>query len=225
MRTPLRMGVIVLLFAPIAPAWARGGGDYPASARLVDTMPFVDVGENAENNNAFDYNCPGAPGEYDGKDQWYKIVPTQTMSVRITTCSPVTDYDTKLYVMRDTVSAASVIACNDDSCTGGLGLPYIAEIESVTLEAGHTYYIVVDAYSQSDEGTFRLTIEFGGVSPAPCTGDITGDSAVNVDDLNAVLGAWQLSVPANTGPDASGDGVVNVDDLNIVLSNWQGACT
>lgn len=203
---------------------AREGGEGPFSARPITALPFVDVGSNERNDNAYDYNCPGSPGEFDGKDQWYAIVATQAMTVRITTCSPVTDYDTKLYVFRDSISHASVVACNDDFCTGGLGLPYVAEIESVSLEAGHTYFIVVDAYSESDEGTFRLSVESLTVVEPPCDGDVTGDDLVNVDDLNAVLGAWQTSVAVGVGPDLSGDGVVDVDDLNEVLGNWQSDC-
>lgn len=207
-----------------AVAMARDGGDGFWNARLVDTMPFTDIGSNSSNDNLFDYDCPGTVGEYDGKDQWYKIVATHEMTLRITTCSPITDYDTKLYVFRDTVSWASVIACDDDTCTGGLGLPYVAEIESVTLEAGHTYFVIVDAYSQSDTGTFELTIESVGVMAPACPGDTNNSQSVDIDDLNVVLGSWLAEVPPFTGPDLSGDGVVNIEDMNIVLSNWQAVC-
>ncbi len=66
--------------------------------------------------------------------------------------------------------------------------------------------------------------------PAPCPGDITGgggvpDGQVNVDDLNAVLSAWNTSVGVGSPIDvANNDGFIDVDDLNVVLSNWQAAC-
>lgn len=222
MKRPYLIGCVAGVVCSVA--WARDGGDAFWDARLVDSMPFSDIGSNDWNESLFDYDCPGTAGEYDGKDQWYAIVATEAMTVRITTCSPITDYDTKLYVFRDSVEWASVVACNDDFCTGGLGLPYVAEIESVTLEAGHTYFVVVDAYSQSDEGTFALTIESVGVVEPACPGDTDNSGVVDIDDLNQVLSAWQLSVPSNTGPELSGDGVVNIDDLNVVLSNWQSTC-
>ncbi len=57
-----------------------------------------------------------------------------------------------------------------------------------------------------------------------CAGNTNGDTAVDVDDLNVILSAWDTSVPAGSAPDLNGDGFVNVDDLNIVLSNWGNAC-
>lgn len=221
----MRTGLGILVAAGAASGvWARDGGDDVFTALPITAMPFVDDGSNELNGNAFDYDCPGAPGEYDGKDQWYAIVPGQTINVRVTTCSPVTDYDTKLYIFRDSIEHGSVVACNDDFCTGGLGLGYVAEIESVTLEAGFTYFIVVDAYSSSDEGTFRLRVEELGVVEPACPGDTDSSDTVDVDDLNAVLGSWQQSMPAGQGPELTGDGVVDVDDLNEVLGNWQSDC-
>lgn len=59
----------------------------------------------------------------------------------------------------------------------------------------------------------------------PCPGDVTGDRAVNFDDLNAVLSQWNQSVfKPGWGADANGDGAVNFDDLNVVLVEWEEAC-
>ncbi len=60
-----------------------------------------------------------------------------------------------------------------------------------------------------------------------CPGDITGpggvpDGQVDVDDLNAILGAWDQNVGIGDPRDlANDDGIVNVDDLNVILGNWQ----
>lgn len=217
------IAVIGLTLALSGTGLARDGGDDPFTAVAITSVPFSDEGSNRANSSAFDYACPGVPAEFDGRDQWYAVVATQSMTVRITTCSPVTDYDTKLYVFRDSVAWDAVVACDDDSCDS-LAQPYLAEIESVSLEAGHTYFIVVDAYSQSDEGRFRLTVESLGVVEPVCPGDVNGSQLVDVDDLNEVLSAWQMSMPAGVGPELTGDGVVDVDDLNEVLSNWQTVC-
>lgn len=59
-------------------------------------------------------------------------------------------------------------------------------------------------------------------TPLPILGDITGDGAVDVLDLLAVIGAWGLCLPpyASCPADLDGNGVVNVLDLLIVIGNW-----
>ena len=63
--------------------------------------------------------------------------------------------------------------------------------------------------------------------PTPCPGDVTGpggqpDGQVDVDDLNAILSAFNTAVGMGSPLDlANNDGFVDVDDLNVVLSNWQ----
>lgn len=63
-----------------------------------------------------------------------------------------------------------------------------------------------------------------------CPGDITGpggtpDGVINVDDLNAILSAWNSNVGIGSPLDvANNDGIVNVDDLNVVLSAWNTNC-
>jgi hypothetical protein len=69
-----------------------------------------------------------------------------------------------------------------------------------------------------------LAVDFGAFEvPAPITpGDVTGDGAVNIDDLLAVINAWGAcppSCPADVFP-TGGDGVVNIDDLLTVINNW-----
>lgn len=64
----------------------------------------------------------------------------------------------------------------------------------------------------------RFVVEIVG---GGCGGDVTGDGAVDVDDLNAVLGAWGGTDPSG---DADCSGLVDVDDLNRVLAAWTQAC-
>lgn len=52
-------------------------------------------------------------------------------------------------------------------------------------------------------------------------GDLNDDGFVGINDLNLVLGAWNLTVvPGDPDTDPSGDGFVGIEDLNMVLSNW-----
>ncbi len=71
----------------------------------------------------------------------------------------------------------------------------------------------------------------GPMAPVPpCPGDITGpggtpDGQVDVDDLNAILGAWGQNVGIGDPRDvANGDGLVDVDDLNVILGAWGQQC-
>jgi hypothetical protein len=58
----------------------------------------------------------------------------------------------------------------------------------------------------------------------PCSGDVNGSGAVDVDDLIAVVLAWGCVNPPGPCPaDANGDGMVNVDDLIAVILAW-GPC-
>ena len=71
----------------------------------------------------------------------------------------------------------------------------------------------VNAYSSPTTVVIR-------VEPAACAGDITGDGAVDLADLNIVLANF------GTGPggDATGDGNTDLADLNLVLANFGAAC-
>lgn len=55
----------------------------------------------------------------------------------------------------------------------------------------------------------------GGGTPGPTTGDINGDSVVNIFDLSILLSSWNTS---NAASDLNHDGAVNVFDLSIFLS-------
>jgi hypothetical protein len=61
--------------------------------------------------------------------------------------------------------------------------------------------------------------------PLATPGDITGDGAVDVDDLLAVINSWgscpkpPVECEADIAPE-SGNGTVDVDDLLMVINNW-----
>ncbi|MCA9305495.1 MAG: VCBS repeat-containing protein [Phycisphaerales bacterium] len=64
--------------------------------------------------------------------------------------------------------------------------------------------------SVTEAGIDSVVITTLACTPPLCLGDFTGDHAVNMSDLDAVLSGW--------------DAPYTVDDLNAVLSNWQLAC-
>jgi hypothetical protein len=80
----------------------------------------------------------------------------------------------------------------------------------------------------TDVGCADLGGSFGGnwtlcdwnVCEIPCPGDINDDNSVGVNDLLAVIAAWNTSDP---NADIDDDGVVGVNDLLIVIGAW-GVC-
>ncbi len=64
-------------------------------------------------------------------------------------------------------------------------------------------------------------IAAGAMSLTPLLGDLTRDGFVGIDDLNNLLGNWNLVVADPFGEiDPSGDGFVGIDDLTFLLGNW-----
>lgn len=76
-----------------------------------------------------------------------------------------------------------------------------------------------------EAGIDGVVVRTSGQCPDPaCPGDVDGNLTVDIEDLNAVLSAWQTSVTPGNGADLTGDGVVDIDDLNEVLASWQESC-
>ena len=126
------------------------GGDTIEDASPILTLPYFDSGTTCGYTNDYDSICP-----YDGStapDVAYSYAPAEDGTVSIDLCS--SQYDTKVYVWED--KPWNTIACNDDAGCGYAG--WQSRIESVTLSAGHSYYIVIDGYGTSC-GTYLLKIQ------------------------------------------------------------------
>lgn len=80
-------------------------------------------------------------------------------------------------------------------------------------------------WGRTTDGQISGFVMRGVLAPASCPGDTTGDSMVNIDDLNDILSTFNTSVGAGHRFDlANDDGLVDIDDLNVVLSNWNASC-
>ena len=71
-----------------------------------------------------------------------------------------------------------------------------------------------------EAGVDGVSLSEGFCDESSCTGDINGDSVVNVTDLLEVVGSWGA---AGGAADVNGDGIVNVGDLLAVVDAW-GPC-
>jgi len=56
-----------------------------------------------------------------------------------------------------------------------------------------------------------------------CPADVTGNGAIDINDLLAVINSWGQPGLTDIAPDCSGDGVTNINDLLAIINNW-GTC-
>ena len=131
----------------------RQGGDTVDDATVIDALPFNDTGSTSEANDDYDEICPyDAPGS---NDVVYSYTPAEDVVLNITLCNG-SDYDTKLYLYENEVTAGAPFACNDDECPD-----YVSELIGVEVVGGNTYYIVIDGYG-GEAGNYVLDIAAAG---------------------------------------------------------------
>jgi hypothetical protein len=126
-----------------APIHIDQGGDTIASALPIGSLPFSDNGTTAGYVDNYGPNCGFAGG---APDVVYSLSPTIAGDLTIALCGSV--YDTEVYVYADV--AGNIIGCNDDSC--GLQSQL-----TVPVLIGHTYYIIVDGYSNAS-GAYHIDV-------------------------------------------------------------------
>lgn len=90
------------------------------------------------------------------------------------------------------------------------------------LNAGDENFTVTGFELRPYNNSVTLQGTPGNMRPViDCPGDVNGDNAVNLTDLNLVLSLFgQTSAIGDT----NGDGVVNLADLNTVLANFGSSC-
>jgi hypothetical protein len=82
----------------------------------------------------------------------YTYTPAEDIAVDIDLCY--SSYDTKLYVYDENLN---LVACNDDAHYGPPCFTYSSMLENVPLQAGATYYIIIDGYG-SAAGAYQMDI-------------------------------------------------------------------
>jgi hypothetical protein len=190
-------------------------GDMCEDAFVVDALPFLASGNTCEYGDNYDAVCPYPLGT--APDVVYAYSPSVTQYVMVDLCESA--YDTKLYVYEDSCppcDSAPPIACNDDhpDC-----LNTMSRIERVLMQAGHTYYVIVDGYGTRC-GDYTLEI-----STVSCPGDLDGDGDVDLTDLSMLLAHYGMTSGASYADgDLDGDGDVDLDDLTGLLSHYGEIC-
>ncbi|MCH2140602.1 MAG: hypothetical protein MK100_06155 [Phycisphaerales bacterium] len=102
-----------------------------------------------------------------------------------------------------------------------LGTPNIDRSDlSSAASNGQGIVVWVDARDGSDRAYAQNINSNGTLGGAPCTGDISGDGTVGVDDILSVIESWGS---ADAAADLDGNGIVDTNDLLIILAGW-GPC-
>lgn len=133
----------------------RQGGDTILDAVPI-TVPGSWTGTTMGYNNNYDEVCP-----YSGStapDVVYSVTPAADIAVDIDLCF--SSYDTKLYVYDENLN---LVGCNDDFHFGAPCFTFSSKLENVAMQAGMTYYIIVDGYG-SAAGDYQMDI----VTFEPC---------------------------------------------------------
>jgi FG-GAP-like repeat/Dockerin type I domain len=91
-----------------------------------------------------------------------------------------------------------------------------------TATESSSYYFVVadfngDLRPDVALGVSALLNDGDWSSLPPVVGDLNGDGAVNIFDVNVVSAHWGEPGPAG---DANGDGIVDIFDVNLISANW-----
>lgn len=132
-------------------------GDTLNNTKVVGSLPFSDIESNTSPcfNDKYDTNGNG------GNDVFYKFVTGPCAdSIRISTCSDTTDFDTYITLLDST--GASLFD-NDDALNSSCnillnGLNRFSIIHQPVMP-NTVYYVVVDGYEANAAGTYELTIE------------------------------------------------------------------
>jgi hypothetical protein len=118
-------------------------------------------------------------------------------------------------------SPGSRVLGDGDGLLGSIVIPGSVRL----LDASSGGYILMLA--DLEDGR-RVMVRGVALETGVCTGDVTGDSAVDVQDMVAVILSWGPCPPskrrgATCPADIDNDGTVGVGDLIAVILNW-GVC-
>ena len=207
---------------------SRQGGETVDDAVAIDALPYNNTGTTDGYTDDYDEACP-----YTGStspDVVYSFTPAADAIIDVSLCGEGTSYDTKVYVYENeagalaaTVDLGEASACNDDECENST-TNWLSFIPGVILNAGSTYYIVVDGYGGAS-GNYEIDI-VEQTPPSPILGynvyrdDIMagateGDESTSWGEFQPTEGTYTYHVTAMY--DVFGESAAsNSDTANVV---------
>ncbi len=224
MKRSIKIAMTLSMILSLATVVLAVGGETCETAVVITGLPFTDTGDTTAFVDDYDEECP-YPGST-ASDVVYSYSPAVTMNVEITLCTGISDYDTKLYIYED-VCPDNLFACNDDDCAGpAYPDAFQSRLYDIVLDAGSTYYIVVDGYSGGN-GNYEILITALGIpTPTPTppcahTGDVTMDSIHTAEDaqiaFNIVMSLYTPIWDEWCAADCNGDSDVTAADAQSIF--------
>ncbi len=127
------------------------GGEDIASATVIPSLPFADVGTTVGYADDYDETCVG--GAHGSPDVVYAYTATMDTVIDVSTCG--SSFFTHLWVYEN--DATTVVSCNrsDISCP----VPQAA-LFRVPIVTGNVYYIVIDGENIDPSGDYELAVDF-----------------------------------------------------------------
>lgn len=156
----MRNILFAYLFLCVLKFNAQISGDDCSSAILIPSIPYVAIGSTINTNDDYYASCPDYGNQGGAGDVVYEFNNgSSPIYVDISLCQGVTNYDSQLYVFENNCTG-SAISCQEDGCQSpSYSAPYNSRINAQLLEANTTYYIVVDGYSASSNGSYQLNVD------------------------------------------------------------------
>lgn len=196
---------------PPDPIYANQGGDTFATATVIPSIPYSDSGTTSgyvDNYNSCIgcFDCPYSVTG--GRDVVYRFTPAADVVINVDLCD--SGYDTKGYVVDGVIS--NVVGCSDDECGTTPPVGWKSFIPCVSLIAGHTYYIIVDAYSSADFGAYqlRLTECTPCIVTCPPGSVLEGEPVCHDDYYDTTNGGCNSVPPVFLNLDCSPNGLTTV---------------
>jgi hypothetical protein len=173
----------------------------PSDTTVWDYTTTHSTADHAPTCNTFDDTAPG---------NWYVVVGTGD-SLTATTCSAITNFDTRLSIYCGQCDNLTCITANDDyTCATGSNLTSRA---SWCSELGRQYFILVHGYLQAT-GEYALKVTDNGVT---CTGALPCAFTAPLND--SCVHAASVNVPSVTGGTTLGATVdsnaLACEDVNV----------
>lgn len=145
----------------------QGGEDISTAEPITAAIPTTVSGTTYGYADDYYEVCPMTAAG--GLDVVYSYTPTEHQWLSFNLCLGNTDFDTRMYIYEDSLTAGDPYACNDDACQSPAFPqgPWQSSINNVLMAVGHTYYIVIDGYNLTSNGNYTLDIFFGIEPPRP----------------------------------------------------------
>ena len=137
----------------------QSGGETCASATLINSIPYVATGSTISASDDYFASCDDYPNQGGANDLVYAYTNgSNSIYVDISLCEDITDYDCQLYLFENSC-LGNPVGCQEDGCQSpNYSAPYNSRLMAQLLQPNTTYYIVVDGFSSSSNGSYQLNI-------------------------------------------------------------------